>query len=251
MSNIAIVNLFFGIISSALMVAIAIPQLIAIHKNKNVASVSYGTFLIYFIGGLLFVITMVLKDGVGTYEFDSKSNPNSDPIINILGNYLFLIVMSLTITSFLIYDKNKPFWFKTVIGSFVWSISLTFTIWIIMAYSNPNYRANLKSESIEMTALTVVATLCTSLPFTLQIYKTLKLKSAEGLSVIMLYLGIVLNATLLIYLATLLPVGIPMWYVCIIFQSIAILVYIAQIFLYYYFKNKNKIVHTQNMEINN
>ncbi|WP_029513651.1 PQ-loop repeat-containing protein [Mycoplasmopsis primatum] len=241
MSILAITNLIFGIMSSIIMVAICIPQLISILKSKTVGNVSYSTFLIYFSGGVLFIITMVLKDGVGTYQFDSIKHPNSDPIVNIIGNYLFILIMSSTITSFLIYDKQKSKSFKVSLGLVLWTICLIMTAWISIVYIKPSLRVNWDSASVQMTIITIMATLCTALPFSIQIYKTVKAKSAKGLSIVMLYLGVVVNAALTVYLGTLLPISAPMWWVCVILQLIAIIIYIMQIILYYYYSKKEKL----------
>ncbi|QQH21465.1 PQ-loop domain-containing transporter [Mycoplasmopsis bovis] len=239
MSALTIVNLIFGVLASSSMVIICIPQLISILKSKSVGNISYGTFLIYFFGGALFILIMVLKKGIGSFEFDSIKNPDSDPIVNIIGNWLFMLIMATTITSFLNYDKNKPLSFKLLIGLIIWVICLVFTIWFFMVYANEKFRLNLSPDSVLLTIFTVCATVCTSLPFTLQIIKTLRSKSAEGLSPLMLYLGMFINACLAVYLGTLLPFTSPMWWVCVIFSCLAIVVYMIQIFLYYYYKKMN------------
>ncbi|WP_331696733.1 PQ-loop repeat-containing protein [Mycoplasmopsis agalactiae] len=239
MSALTIVNLIFGVLASSLMVIICIPQLISVLKSKSVGNISYGTFLIYFFGGALFILIMVLKKGIGSFEFDGIKNPDSDPIVNIVGNWLFMVLMATTITSFFIYDKNKSKAFKYSIGFCIWIISLVFTIWFILAYSNNKFRVNLSPDSVLLTIFTVCATVCTSLPFTLQIIKTLKTKSAEGLSILMLYVGMLINACLAVYLGTLLPFKSAMWFVCVFFSTLAIVVYIVQIILYYYYKKKS------------
>nr|WP_307935708.1 hypothetical protein [Mycoplasmopsis bovis] len=100
-------------------------NLVSILKSKSVGNISYGTFLIYFFGGALFILIMVLKKGIGSFEFDSIKNPDSDPIVNIIGNWLFMLIMATTITSFLNYDKNKPLSFKLLIGLIIWVICLS------------------------------------------------------------------------------------------------------------------------------
>ncbi|WP_406616843.1 PQ-loop repeat-containing protein [Mycoplasmopsis adleri] len=241
MSTLAIVNLTFGVISSAIMIALCIPQLISIYKTKQVGNISYATFLIYFFGGFLFSLIMVIKAGVGTYEFNIDKTQDTDPIINILGNVIFTILMSFTITSFFIFDKNKSKGFKIGIGVMLWTLTTFILIWAIMAYASPKFRLNQSPSNVVMTILTILATCCTALPFSIQIVKTIKAKSAEGLSITMLYSGLVLNMTLFIYLCTLLPIVAPMFWIVVVFQSIAILIYTTQIILYYVFKKQSQV----------
>ncbi|WP_027334856.1 PQ-loop repeat-containing protein [Mycoplasmopsis felifaucium] len=240
MGSIAVVNLIFGVIASGIMIALCIPQLISIFKTKKVGNVSYATFLIYFFGGFLFSLIMIIKAGVGTYAFNIEKTPDTDPIINILGNVIFTILMALTITTFFVFDKKQKNAFKIGLGVMLWSLTLVVTIWAIMAYASPKFRLNLSPASIAMTVLTILATCCTALPFSIQIAKTIKLKSSEGLSVVMLYMGLLLNACLFIYLCTLLPVKSAMFWIVVVFQTIAIIIYSIQITLYYVYKKHCK-----------
>ncbi|ADN69040.1 PQ-loop repeat-containing protein [Mycoplasmopsis fermentans] len=228
----------FGTLASLLMVSICIPQIIQTLKTKSVGNVAYSTFIIYFFGGFIFVLTMLLKDGVGTYGL-------SDPLVNIIGNVTFAILMAFTITLFFIYDKKTNKVFKIGIGSLLWILALSGLVFFIVVYANKNARTNLGPDNGWMIAMSVIATCCCALPFTIQIVKTIKSKSADGLSLPMLYLGIVLNALLCIYLGLVVPFNTATWYVYVIFQLVAIAVYVVQTYLYYHFKNKAKNVQSE------
>ncbi|UUD34741.1 PQ-loop repeat-containing protein [Mycoplasmopsis caviae] len=234
----------FGTLASIVMVALCIPQIIQLLKTKKVGNVSYPTFIIYFFGGFIFVLTMLLKSGVGVYKLE-------DPIVNVLGNVIFTILMAFTITLFFIYDTKAKNGFKIGIGSLLWLLVLVGITFTIAAYSSPKARLNLGADNGWMIAASVIATCCCALPFTIQIAKTIKSKSADGISLPMLYLGIILNALLCIYLGLVVKFNTPTWYVFVIFQLIAIVVYVIQIYFYYYYKNRTSKQQETNVEKQN
>ncbi|UWV82221.1 hypothetical protein [Mycoplasmopsis cynos] len=82
-------------------------------KTKNISNVSYPAFFIYYTGGAIFVAVMTMLE---------KTDPNI--IINIIGNTLFVGIMALTLTLFMILDKKiKPIARITIIFYFYESYS--------------------------------------------------------------------------------------------------------------------------------
>ncbi|WP_322961483.1 PQ-loop repeat-containing protein [Mycoplasmopsis cynos] len=220
--------LFFGILSVILMVFLPIPQLLTTLKTKNISNVSYPAFFIYYTGGAIFVAVMTML---------KKTDPNI--IINIIGNTLFVGIMALTLTLFMILDKKiKPIARITIIFG-LWIVFFSLLIWWISEYAAKS-NGYFESSSTFLTILTIFANSCTALPFIAQIIKTLKNKSAEGISFVLLCCGLILNISLGIYFAMLLKFGTAMWYVTLLFQTTGAIVYIIQILIYLSFKSKYK-----------
>ncbi|WP_051677940.1 PQ-loop repeat-containing protein [Mycoplasmopsis opalescens] len=213
--------LVLGIISSLLMVILPIPQLITTFKTKNVDNVSYPAFYIYFFGGALFVAVMTMLKKT---PFDLAN----DPIINIVGNTLFIGLMATTITLFMVLDKKVKKALKLIGVIPLWVIFISLATWWIIEYSL--YRTGyFDNNNTFITIVTIIANTCTALPFVAQIIKTLKTKSAEGVSFVLLACGYLINMLLLVYFGLLLPMFSAMWWVTLLFQSAGALVYVIQI----------------------
>ncbi|VEU75189.1 Uncharacterised protein [Mycoplasmopsis maculosa] len=236
-----IVSLIFGIISSIIMISISIPQIITTWKTKKVGGISYATFLIYFLGGFLFVVDFLLFNSTGTLNLLDPEKP-TDLIITIIANLAFVFLMAITISGFFIFDKNLKLWFKVFFGILIWIATTFVIVFTIVTYAGYTKSIQLAPDNVVLTILTIIAGLCTALPFSVQIYKTIKAKSVQGLSFLMLWIGLFLNATIMVYLATSIPVGAPTWISAIVLQSIGMAIYTIMIILYfrYGFSKKEK-----------
>ncbi|TQC51270.1 PQ-loop repeat-containing protein [Mycoplasmopsis mucosicanis] len=223
----------FGIISASLMVILPIPQLITTLKTKNISNVSYPAFFIYFIGGSIFVAVMTLL------KKDIPINVDKDPIINIIGNTLFVGIMALTISSFMLFDKRINFVTKLIVITIVSAIFIGLLTWWIVEYSLKR-EGYFEQKSPLLTTLIIIGNSCTALPFIAQIVKTIKNRSAEGVSFILLICGLLINISLGIYFVLLLDKFSPMWFVTLLFQTVGAIVYIVQICICLMFKYKHK-----------
>lgn len=209
-----------GWVGVILTTILSLPQIIKIIKEKK-AQLSLTSFGVLAAGILLWIF------------FGITASVDKKPIEAIIANYISFGLILVTFFLFLKHNYKKMMWYFTIGASILMGI-LLFLIILALTKSSLNLPDYLNGP------IGILAVLGTSLAFLPQTINLFKTKNIQGVSFFLLVIGFFINFTWEFYWGyQMFKNGISFSFIIIlIFQAIAMVLYIAQMSLYLIIKRK-------------